>query len=261
MFRPAASRRCSPRRSASWLAGGARLSCSAAWSAAGRAGSRCRTANAPRGRRRSPRTSNRSSSTARRRSSSPAYAASTPRACARSCAAKKRRSSARWKRCPARPLSACPGRTASGCACGTSRIVGFGTHFTGEAFAVLKAHSLLGRMLEDGAPDEAAFLAGVARSAEPEGLLHHLFGVRAKALFDELLRRGRRRVPLRPADRPRAAQRACRGRGVPVFLLGARRPRRPLRARAARARSRAAVLDAESAVNGMRLLARARGAR
>ena len=64
--------------------------------------------------------------------------------------------------------------------------MGFSTHFTGETFAVLKAHSLFGRMFEDGAPDEAAFLAGVARSAKPEGLLHHLFGVRAKALFGEL---------------------------------------------------------------------------
>jgi 2-dehydro-3-deoxygalactonokinase len=139
------------------------------------------------------------------------------------------------------------------------RIVGFSTHFTGEAFAVLKAHSLLGRMMEDGAPDEAAFLAGVTRSGEPEGLLHHLFGVRAKALFGELS----------PAEGSEYLSgllighelRNARGAAAdaPVFLLGApglvARYALGLRALG----TDAGVLDAESAVRGIWLLARARG--
>jgi 2-dehydro-3-deoxygalactonokinase len=66
------------------------------------------------------------------------------------------------------------------------KIVAFRTYFTGELFAVLKAHSLLGRMMEEGAPDERAFAEGVDRSADEGGLLHHLFGVRTRGLFGEL---------------------------------------------------------------------------
>jgi 2-dehydro-3-deoxygalactonokinase len=57
---------------------------------------------------------------------------------------------------------------------------------TGEAFAVFKAHSILGRMMNDGATDATAFEDGVRRSADTGGLLHHLFGVRARCLFGEL---------------------------------------------------------------------------
>ncbi|MBV8030550.1 MAG: 2-dehydro-3-deoxygalactonokinase, partial [Betaproteobacteria bacterium] len=67
------------------------------------------------------------------------------------------------------------------------RIESFATFFTGELFAVLCRHSLLGRMMEEGAPsDEAAFAEGVERSGEASGLLHHLFGVRTRTLFSEL---------------------------------------------------------------------------
>ena len=66
------------------------------------------------------------------------------------------------------------------------RITGLATHMTGEAFAVLKAHSILGRMMKDGTEDGAAFDEGVRRSGDPGGLLHHLFGVRARTLFGEL---------------------------------------------------------------------------
>jgi 2-dehydro-3-deoxygalactonokinase len=65
-------------------------------------------------------------------------------------------------------------------------IAGFATHMTGEVFAVLKAHSILGRMMEEGPEDAASFAAGVARSGEGGGLLHHLFGVRTKGLTGEL---------------------------------------------------------------------------
>jgi 2-dehydro-3-deoxygalactonokinase len=67
-------------------------------------------------------------------------------------------------------------------------IAGFATHMTGEVFAVLKAHSILGRTMEEGsAPSDAAvFAAGVARSGEPGGLLHHLFGVRTRVLLGDM---------------------------------------------------------------------------
>jgi 2-dehydro-3-deoxygalactonokinase len=66
------------------------------------------------------------------------------------------------------------------------RITGFATHMTGEMFAVMKAHSILGRMMRDGPVDEAAFGDGVKRSGQAGGLLHHLFGTRSRALFGEL---------------------------------------------------------------------------
>lgn len=66
------------------------------------------------------------------------------------------------------------------------RIARFSTHMTGEAFAVFKAHSILGRMMKDGETDAAAFEEGVRRSADAGGMLHHLFGVRARGLFGEL---------------------------------------------------------------------------
>ncbi len=66
------------------------------------------------------------------------------------------------------------------------KIERFRTYMTGEVFAVLKAHSILGRMIKDDGANDAAFDSGVARSGEPDGLLHHLFGVRARGLFGEL---------------------------------------------------------------------------
>jgi len=66
------------------------------------------------------------------------------------------------------------------------RIVSFTTHMTGEVFAALRGHTILGRMMRDGPAEGAPFDAGIARSAEPDGLLHHLFGVRAQTLFGRL---------------------------------------------------------------------------
>jgi len=61
-------------------------------------------------------------------------------------------------------------------------IVSFGTHMTGEVFAVLKQHSILGRTMPSNGFDEASFVSGVSRAADAGGLLHHLFGVRAQVL-------------------------------------------------------------------------------
>ena len=67
-----------------------------------------------------------------------------------------------------------------------SRITQFSTHMTGEAFAVFKGHSILGRMMKDDVTDRNAFAEGVRRSADAGGMLHHLFGVRSRGLFGEL---------------------------------------------------------------------------
>jgi 2-dehydro-3-deoxygalactonokinase len=68
-------------------------------------------------------------------------------------------------------------------------IESFATHMTGEVFAVLRHHSILGRLMPDGdaaISDERWFAAGLRRAAEPGGLLHHLFGVRARGLMGEI---------------------------------------------------------------------------
>jgi 2-dehydro-3-deoxygalactonokinase len=66
------------------------------------------------------------------------------------------------------------------------RVLGFATHMTGEVFEAVRDHTILGRMIDAEAWDNAAFLAGLERSGEAGGLLGQLFGVRAKGLFGEL---------------------------------------------------------------------------
>jgi 2-dehydro-3-deoxygalactonokinase len=70
------------------------------------------------------------------------------------------------------------------------RIDGFSTAMTGELYAVLTQHSLLGALMEQAAgalvDDGSAFERGVRASHDGGGLLNHLFGVRTWALFGEL---------------------------------------------------------------------------
>ena len=66
------------------------------------------------------------------------------------------------------------------------QIARFETSMTGEAFAALRGHTILGRMMEGDAALCPAFDAGVARAGDPGGLLHHLFGTRTLALFGRL---------------------------------------------------------------------------
>lgn len=67
------------------------------------------------------------------------------------------------------------------------RIVSFATYVTGEMFAVLKDHSILGRLMKEGPPDEAAFERGVkAALADPAGFLHRIFSARSLGLFGEI---------------------------------------------------------------------------
>jgi len=64
------------------------------------------------------------------------------------------------------------------------RIQRIHTAMTGELYAVLRRHSILGALMpeDDSRFDAHAFEAGLRRSAEPGGLPHHLFGVRTTGL-------------------------------------------------------------------------------
>ena len=83
-------------------------------------------------------------------------------------------------------LPVCLEPTPNGCESRAGVSSDFTTHMTGEAFGALRGHTILGRMMRDGPPGGAPFDAGIARSADPGGLLHHVFGVRALALADRL---------------------------------------------------------------------------
>jgi|ERR1700674_494256 len=64
----------------------------------------------------------------------------------------------------------------------------FRTYMTGELFGVLRKHSILGQLMEGDLFVEEAFLQGlrVSRQAAPGRLLHDLFGVRTRVLFEQL---------------------------------------------------------------------------
>ena len=78
------------------------------------------------------------------------------------------------------------------------QVVGFATHMTGELYAVLRQHSILGRLMpeptaavpeaERTAAQAAAFAAGVdaARGSAPGALGHQLFAVRTLGLTGRL---------------------------------------------------------------------------
>ncbi len=83
-------------------------------------------------------------------------------------------------------IACLPGTHAKWVRVAGGRIEGFATHMTGEAFAALRGHTILGRMMRDGPADGPGFDRGLRRSADPGGLLHHLFGVRAETLAGTL---------------------------------------------------------------------------
>lgn len=67
------------------------------------------------------------------------------------------------------------------------RIARFATFMTGELFALLRGHGILGRLMEGDAHDPAAFRRGVAYGNKADGgLLKRLFSVRTLALFEKL---------------------------------------------------------------------------
>lgn len=88
---------------------------------------------------------------------------------------------------PAEATACLPGSHSKWARLAGGRVLGFTTHFTGEAFAALSGHTILGRMMDPAAPHHpGAFARGVARAKQGGGLLHHLFGLRAASLFGEI---------------------------------------------------------------------------
>ncbi len=69
-----------------------------------------------------------------------------------------------------------------------ARLDRFDTYMTGEVFAVLKAHSILGRLMEEhGGSLTGGFEKGVkARLDSGASLLRHIFSTRTLALYDRL---------------------------------------------------------------------------
>lgn len=92
-------------------------------------------------------------------------------------------------------LAVRPDRTTAICHPGThskhvevqaGAVAGFTTFMTGELFAVLCEHSILGRTMVKGPVDWQAFDEGIARARQQGGLLHHLFGARTRVLMSNL---------------------------------------------------------------------------
>jgi 2-dehydro-3-deoxygalactonokinase len=91
---------------------------------------------------------------------------------------------------PATRLLVLPGTHSKWVTVADGRIDGFVTFMTGELFAVLRQHSILGRLMQGETADDAAFEHGArfGLSGEPAsgGLLRRLFSARTLGLFDEL---------------------------------------------------------------------------
>ena len=67
-----------------------------------------------------------------------------------------------------------------------NKIIWFATFMTGELFAVLKDHSILGRMMNGTKSDEDAFSQGVSRGTQTKSSLQALFSARTLALLGDL---------------------------------------------------------------------------
>jgi 2-dehydro-3-deoxygalactonokinase len=69
------------------------------------------------------------------------------------------------------------------------RIVSFRTFMTGEIFGALKEHTILGRLMREGAADAEGFARGVREGAalgSPGALLNRIFATRTYGLMDRL---------------------------------------------------------------------------
>jgi 2-dehydro-3-deoxygalactonokinase len=87
---------------------------------------------------------------------------------------------------PGRHVLCLPGTHSKWAVVEDGAIVFFRTAMTGELYGLMRSHSTLAPVLPEGETDDpAAFAAGVARAAEPGGLPHHLFGLRAAALLGD----------------------------------------------------------------------------
>jgi 2-dehydro-3-deoxygalactonokinase len=89
--------------------------------------------------------------------------------------------------CPGRHLLVLPGTHSKWALAEDGVITWFATFMTGELFAVLKEHSILGRLMRGEADDHAAFERGLAYARNGAGgLLQRLFSARTLGLFDLL---------------------------------------------------------------------------
>jgi 2-dehydro-3-deoxygalactonokinase len=69
----------------------------------------------------------------------------------------------------------------------SGEIKGFSTYMTGEVFALLKNHSILGRLMTSESNNLAAFEQGARIGlTDPAGFLHRIFSTRTLALFNEM---------------------------------------------------------------------------
>ena len=69
----------------------------------------------------------------------------------------------------------------------SGRVTQFQTFMTGEVFALMSQHSMLGKTLDlNGTFDKATFLQGVDQSQRAGSVLHQLFAVRTLGLFERL---------------------------------------------------------------------------
>lgn len=82
-----------------------------------------------------------------------------------------------------------PGTHSKWAEVGSRRIVSFRTFMTGEVFGALKEHTILGRLMREGAPDAEAFARGVREGAalgSAGALLNRVFATRTYRLMDRL---------------------------------------------------------------------------
>jgi 2-dehydro-3-deoxygalactonokinase len=84
-------------------------------------------------------------------------------------------------------LAVLPGTHSKWAIVDSGRLATFATFMTGELYAVLLGHSILGRMAAERSGDATtAFDHGVQRGSDGAGLAHSIFGARTLALANEL---------------------------------------------------------------------------
>jgi 2-dehydro-3-deoxygalactonokinase len=67
------------------------------------------------------------------------------------------------------------------------KITNFATYVTGELFAALRNHTILGKLMTSDTVDDNAFVRGVQKvQSDPSGLLHQLFSARSLGLFKSI---------------------------------------------------------------------------